>query len=91
MFQFQNTLKKLVTVLFIVIFSVEISYAKAEKAVMTGASTTQTRQTNQAVETFETIHELVGKASFYGDEFQGRMTANGEIFDNAQLLLVISQ
>lgn len=34
----------------------------------------------------QTNHELIGIASFYGDEFHGRLAANGEIFDNTQLV-----
>jgi rare lipoprotein A len=30
-------------------------------------------------------HELEGQASWYGGKFQGRLTANGEVFDTGQL------
>ena len=33
----------------------------------------------------ETVHELEGQASWYGGKFQGRLTANGEVFDTAKL------
>jgi len=29
--------------------------------------------------------ELIGKASYYGDEFHGRQTANGEIYDRSKI------
>jgi rare lipoprotein A len=28
---------------------------------------------------------MIGKASYYGDEFHGRMTSNGEIYDRNKL------
>ena len=31
--------------------------------------------------TENTTHELEGYASWYGGKFQGRLTANGEVFD----------
>ncbi|TVR05053.1 MAG: septal ring lytic transglycosylase RlpA family protein, partial [Spirochaetaceae bacterium] len=33
----------------------------------------------------QTEHELDGLASWYGGKFQGRLTANGEVFDTNQL------
>ncbi|MEE8441137.1 MAG: septal ring lytic transglycosylase RlpA family protein [Spirochaetia bacterium] len=33
----------------------------------------------------DTAHELEGYASWYGGKFQGRLTANGEVFDTAML------
>jgi peptidoglycan lytic transglycosylase len=39
----------------------------------------------QDVEAEPTAHELEGHASWYGGKFQGRLTANGEIFDTALL------
>ena len=33
----------------------------------------------------DTAHELEGYASWYGGKFQGRLTANGEVFDTARL------
>jgi len=35
--------------------------------------------------TGDTVHELQGYASWYGGKFQGRLTANGEVFDTATL------
>jgi len=35
--------------------------------------------------TENTAHELEGYASWYGGKFQGRLTANGEVFDTALL------
>lgn len=55
------------------------SYGQISEPVTRGATSTQ------ASEATETAHELVGKASFYGDEYQGRKAANGETFDNAQM------
>ena len=35
--------------------------------------------------TAEELHDIVGLASWYGGKFQGRLTANGEVFDTNQL------
>ncbi len=66
---------QLVAIAFIALFSFGNVSAQATEAGMRGMS---------SAETTEATHELVGKASFYGDEYQGRKAANGEIFDNTQ-------
>lgn len=74
-----NTHLTLVSFVLVLFLSFSNGYAQSTEPVMRGASSPQ------ASEAAETAHELVGKASFYGDEYQGRKAANGEIFDNAQM------
>ena len=74
---FTNTVK-LGAFILVALFAFTNSFAQGEVSVSRGASSTQ------ASAATETVHELAGKASFYGDEYQGRKAANGEIFDNAQ-------
>lgn len=82
MFQSLNTFTdtvKLGAWVLVALFAFTNSFAQGEVSVSRGATSTQ------ASAATETAHELVGKASFYGDEYQGRKAANGEIFDNAQM------
>ena len=57
---------------------------------LTGAFATEDTATEDTTTedigvTEDTVHELDGYASWYGGKFQGRLTANGEVFDTALL------
>ncbi len=81
MFQSLNTFTntvKLGAFILVALFAFTNSFAQGDVSVSRGVSSTQ------AGAATETVHELMGKASFYGDEYQGRKAANGEAFDNLQ-------
>ncbi len=52
---------------------------------LTGVFATEDIGVTEDTVTEDTVHELEGYASWYGGKFQGRLTANGEVFDTALL------
>lgn len=43
------------------------------------------RKSKESAEATKSGHKEVGEASWYGKEFQGRKTANGEVFDQKEM------
>lgn len=53
--------------------------------IFTGCSSTSTKQTDNKTSQYSKNHALAGKASWYGRDYHGRLTASGEKYNMRKL------